>query len=132
MCRNCLPISRDQVKAQPTNATFKGLVGHWIRGATGLVKFLAQKAGAPVDEAPDDVVLARRKICADCEHATDRRADRMDRPSKGLTTRSQCDVCKCYLVAKTSLASETCGLVQIGLPPKWGPVTPSPQSQTGT
>ena len=90
-----------------------------VRGAVGLSKVGAQVVGIPIDQAPKKMVEQRRAICRQCEHAT-RNPARLDRPSKGLTSMSECKPCGCFIAAKTRLASEVCGLVTVGLPPKWG------------
>jgi flavoprotein len=85
-----------------------------VHGAVGLAKVAAQAVGLPVDQAPEMVIKARRDICRGCPNAT-LNAQRLDRPSKGLTTASQCRVCGCLIAAKTRLASEKCP----ASPPKW-------------
>jgi len=63
-------------------------------GAIGLAKYVTRTGLAP------SVVIARRRdLCNACEHA-----------DMGF-----CTVCKCLLLAKTSLAQERCPLN----PPKW-------------
>jgi hypothetical protein len=85
-----------------------------VHGAIGLAKVAAQAVGLPIDQATEAVVKARRDACRECEHAT-RNQNRLDRPSKGLTTLSQCQLCGCLIAAKTMLASEKCPAE----PPKW-------------
>lgn len=73
-------------------------------GTVGLGKVLLR-----IDIADDTDIKARRDICRECEHAT-KNAARLDRPTKGLTVRSKCDLCKCYIQAKTQLKKESCPL----------------------
>jgi hypothetical protein len=88
--------------------------GKVVQGAVGLAKVAAGKAGVKVLLAEVFEVRQRRDACRECEHAT-RNQDRLDLPTKGLTTFSQCKLCGCLIAAKTLLADEQCP----ASPPKW-------------
>lgn len=79
------------------------------RGAIGLAK-----AAARIDRADESTISTRRDRCRNCPHAT-RNVDRINEPSKGLTTFSRCELCGCVIVAKTAIASERCP----DNPPRW-------------
>lgn len=81
--------------------------GGIVHGAIGLAKVGAQLLGVPVDEADAATAQSRLAACRDCEHAT-RNPDRLDRPTKGITTLSTCTLCGCFLKGKVRVASETC------------------------
>jgi hypothetical protein len=73
-------------------------------GAAGLAK-----AALGFDAAPAEVVRGRRDACRGCDQAT-RNPALADRPSRGLTSLSQCRECGCLIVAKTAIAGERCPL----------------------
>lgn len=75
-----------------------------IYGAAGLAK-----AALGIDKAPDEVIQFRRDMCRGCDEAT-RNENRIDRPTKGLTTFSQCRLCDCFIAPKTRISSEKCPL----------------------
>jgi hypothetical protein len=80
-----------------------------VSGIVGLAKVAAQAAGVPVDQADAATIAARRDFCRDCPHAS-KNPKYADRPSKGLTRASRCDLCKCNIAAKTRIASQKCPL----------------------
>jgi hypothetical protein len=89
-------------------------VAQILHGAGGLAKVAAQAVGIPIDKIPYAYTKLRRDVCRACPHAS-KSPDRLDRPSKGLTTLSKCELCGCFIAAKTMLASEKCPAE----PPKW-------------
>ena len=78
--------------------------GTCAKGVVGLVK-----AAVHIDRASVEVIQSRRDICRECEHAT--RNDRFKK-TKGLTILSQCDLCSCFIAAKTVIQSEGCPLAK--------------------
>lgn len=78
-------------------------------GAIGLSKLALSKAGILDDNTNSDVIMTRLDICRNCEFAT-RNKDRLNRPSKGLTSFSQCSKCACVILLKVQLKSSTCPL----------------------
>jgi hypothetical protein len=84
-----------------------GCCGKVVDGVAGLAKFGAQSLGLRVDQASDETMLRRRDVCRECPHAT-RNAKRLNRSTKGLTSLSRCELCDCFIGAKTALASERC------------------------
>jgi hypothetical protein len=95
------------------------------RGASGLAKFAAQSIGIAVDDAPPDVVRRRRDECRGCDFATRNPAPKFKK-NNGLTSLSQCSVCKCFIAAKTKVASESCPLPV----PRWEAATASPRQSS--
>jgi hypothetical protein len=91
-----------------------GTCGEIVHGAVGLAKAGLQSVGVPIDQVSDAELQRRRDICRDCPEAT-RNPERMHLPTKGLTTLSKCNLCGCFIAAKTKLASERCP----ANPPKW-------------
>ena len=79
-----------------------GCCGQVIRGATGLAK-----SAIGLDRAPKEVIRFRRDVCRKCDHSEKRR---VRGGPLGITSLSQCQVCSCFIVAKTKLASEKCPL----------------------
>jgi hypothetical protein len=79
-----------------------GCCGDIIAGAVGLAK-----AAVGAEPVPPEVLQDRRDKCRECPHAS-RDPKRLDRPTKGLTVLSKCDLCGCFIAAKTKLASEAC------------------------
>jgi hypothetical protein len=73
-----------------------------LKGAAGLAK-----AALGIDRASDEIVAQRRNQCRECPHAT-KNPKRVHLPTKGLTKLSRCQLCDCFIHAKTLLASETC------------------------
>jgi hypothetical protein len=91
----------------------QGTLATVAAGIVGLAKVAAQAAGLPVDQAPDDVIAARRDCCRHCPLAS--RSERFaGPPHRGLSSRSICrregGGCGCLILAKTRLASEACPL----------------------
>jgi hypothetical protein len=80
-----------------------------VHGAIGLGKVAAQAAGAKLDAADALIIAARRDLCRACDEAT-RTPSPKYAANKGLTTRSQCRKCSCFIAAKTRIASEACPL----------------------
>ena len=57
--------------------------------------------------APEEVIKQRRDKCRECPEAT-KNEKYIDRPSKGLTNRSQCKQCACLIYLKTMIQTEKC------------------------
>ena len=76
--------------------------GNYVKGAIGLTKAVLH-----IDRAPHAVIMERRGFCRSCEFAT-----RNPKPQfakfTGLTNRSRCTICQCFIVAKTVIAGESC------------------------
>jgi hypothetical protein len=75
-----------------------------VRGATGLIK-----AATGIGTVSLEVMQKRRDVCRECPEAT-RNPDPKFAVNKGLTKRSRCRMCKCFIAAKTKVASERCPL----------------------
>jgi len=77
-----------------------------IHGAVGLTK-----AAMGVGQVTEQTVKIRRDRCRECPQAT-----RLNLPQfaafKGLHKFSLCTTCKCFIGAKTLLASEKCPLAK--------------------
>ncbi len=73
----------------------------------GVIKL--SKVALSMDKAPDDIISARRDVCRNCEYST-KNKDKINTPSKGLSLRSICTNCKCFIAAKTQLLNEQCPL----------------------
>ena len=78
-----------------------------VSGVVGLSKVAMQAVGIPVDQADAQTVQQRRDVCRECPHASKSDAARFTSFS-GLTSRSTCDQCGCFIKAKTMIASEVC------------------------
>jgi hypothetical protein len=76
----------------------------WAKGAVGLTK-----STLSIDRAPKAQIEMRLDICRVCDQATRSRKPKFAK-SNGLTNLSRCRVCKCFIVAKTKIASEVCPL----------------------
>lgn len=74
-----------------------------LRKALNFSKALARHAADGMKVVPDSVWEERMDHCLTCEH---RNLD-------------SCSACGCPVQSKASWASEECGLVKLGLPPKW-------------
>lgn len=79
----------------------------WFKQAGNFITAMAKhaKAGSPMVSLP--VFEKRMAECAVC-------------PERSF---DKCGACGCPLAKKLQFATESCGLVKKGLPPKWGPVT---------
>ncbi len=73
-----------------------GCCGKIIKGAAGLAK-----AAAGIDKADSRTIAARRAACLQCEHLHQDGRLRM-------STGAICWECRCFLIAKTRIAGETC------------------------
>jgi hypothetical protein len=73
--------------------------GKIVKGSVGLLMSILQ----PAD---DETIKARRDICRVCPHAT-RNVEKFPK-SNGLTNRSRCQLCSCYIAAKTKVKKEKC------------------------
>ncbi len=69
----------------------------------------APRAAAGADPADPDVIEARRRACAACEHASGRK-NLTHLGLYALTPVSRCRLCRCQIHLKTRLASERCPL----------------------
>lgn len=73
------------------------------------IKSVTELALSSVSHASKEVIEDRRNKCRECPEAT--RNDKLkDRPSKGLTSWSQCRLCSCVIKWKTMAKDETCPL----------------------
>jgi hypothetical protein len=68
--------------------------GSAIRGAVGLAK-----VALGVDQTKELVARQRRLICRECPHMI---------PHARFVMFRQCGLCKCFISAKTAIASERC------------------------
>ena len=75
-----------------------------IKGAVGLSKIALRQ-----DLISTDAIKARRDACRNCEFST-KNKERLNTPTKGLTNKSMCIKCKCFIIAKTQLVTEKCPL----------------------
>lgn len=73
-----------------------------IHGAIGI-----GKAVLGIDTISQEEINKRLDACRTCEHST-KNKDRLDRPSKGLTSLSTCNKCSCIIYFKTQLKEEVC------------------------
>lgn len=87
------------------------------RGVAGLAKAVLH-----IDRADDATIQARRDVCRGCEHAS-RNPDQKYAENGGLTTRSRCGKCGCFIAPKTVIAGEACPLE------KWLVTTPANAGQ---
>ena len=69
-------------------------------GAVGLGKAVLR-----IDRADAETIAVRRDACRVCEFAENRK--RKD-GKEGLTTRSKCFICKCFIAPKTMVNGEKC------------------------
>jgi hypothetical protein len=76
----------------------------WAKGAVGITK-----STLFIDRAPKAQIVKRLDICRACDEVTRSRKPKFAE-SKGLTNLSRCRICKCFVVAKTKIASEVCPL----------------------
>lgn len=72
------------------------------KGIIGLTK-----VALGIDTDSPDNIKRKRDICRVCEFATLNK-ERLNRPTKGLTTLSRCIKCNCFIAAKSKLKSESC------------------------
>lgn len=74
-----------------------------LKGITSL----AHLAISEDNRATEEIIKQRRDKCRDCEFST-KNESRKDRPTKGLTSLSQCKKCACFIRWKTIALNETC------------------------
>lgn len=73
-----------------------------IKGAIGLTK-----AALHIERAEVDIINKRRDACRNCEFST-KTPKFINNSSKGLTNKSLCEKCGCFIMAKTTLKNEVC------------------------
>lgn len=76
----------------------------YMLGAVGITNAILRRDGLP-----QNIVSERRDTCRECDRAS-RNPNLMAHPCKGLSIRSRCLECDCFIFAKTRLASEKCPL----------------------
>src|ERR1035437_3778824 len=74
------------------------------RGVIGLSKVLLG-----INLAPKEIIDARRNVCRKCSHSTKNNDPKFSKHN-GLTSFSKCDLCLCYISAKSQLEAEKCPL----------------------
>lgn len=62
-----------------------------------------------INRAKEPEIKRRLEICRECSEATKNLSKAFEK-NKGLTTKSRCQVCGCFIWLKTSLRSESCPL----------------------
>ena len=77
---------------------------HIVRGVVGLTKALVGW-----DRADDTTIRHRRRCCKKCPHVS-RSTDLKYQKTNGVTTLSQCGMCKCFVAAKITIKGEACPL----------------------
>jgi len=73
-----------------------------MRGIRGIARSAAN--AEPVDDA---TLADRRRVCAHCDHATNRK-NLAHLGTAALSATSICRLCRCNVHLKTRLASESC------------------------
>lgn len=84
-------------------------VAHGVAGlAQAGAVAAASSVGVQLQIAADKATVKKRwDACRTCEHAT-RSQKRRFASGNGLTRLSKCQLCKCFIEAKSLLAAETC------------------------
>lgn len=79
-------------------------IGQAVHGLKSIVGM-----ASPDNRVMQPLIDERRNHCRNCEHAT-KNPKFLDKPSKGLTSVSQCRKCSCLIALKTMSAQEKCPL----------------------
>jgi hypothetical protein len=74
----------------------------FVKGVVGLTKIALQ-----IDLVDEPTIKARRDVCRRCEYST-KNKERLNTPSLGLTNKSMCTECKCFIMGKSQLKQEEC------------------------